>query len=145
MRNILSIFHDFKIVIITFEFRFEFNWHWIFMEDNTFSDDFDIDDSAMSPSQNNPLNDYKKQARAQHNALERRRRDNIKDMYCSLKDGIPNFSSDRASRAQILRKAYETIQAGNDELKNLSQEVKKIEEHNEHLRKQLETQTKVTR
>jgi len=44
-----------------------------------------------------------------------------------------------------LRKAYETIQAGNDELKNLSQEVKKIEEHNEHLRKQLETQTKVTR
>jgi len=39
MRNILSIFHDFKIVIITFEFRFEFNWHWIFMEDNTFSDD----------------------------------------------------------------------------------------------------------
>nr|CAD2206217.1 unnamed protein product [Meloidogyne enterolobii] len=82
MRNILSIFHDFKIVIITFEFRFEFNWHWIFMEDNTFSDDFDIDDSAMSPSQNNPLNDYKKQARAQHNALERRRRDNIKDVNC---------------------------------------------------------------
>ncbi|KAL7069803.1 hypothetical protein ACQ4LE_011060 [Meloidogyne hapla] len=118
------------------------------MEENTLSDDcFDIDDNnALSPNQsNNPLNDYKKQARAQHNALERRRRDNIKDMYCSLKDGIPNFSSDRASRAQILRKAYETIQTGNEEVKELNREVDKIEELNQQLRKQLENQTKVTR
>uniref|UniRef100_A0A1I8B283 BZIP domain-containing protein n=1 Tax=Meloidogyne hapla TaxID=6305 RepID=A0A1I8B283_MELHA len=92
---------------------------------------FDIDDNnALSPNQsNNPLNDYKKQARAQHNALERRRRDNIKD----------------ASRAQILRKAYETIQTGNEEVKELNREVDKIEELNQQLRKQLENQTKVTR
>lgn len=41
------------------------------------------------------LSDSKRQARAQHNALERRRRDNIKDMYTSLKEEIPNFSNDR--------------------------------------------------
>lgn len=41
------------------------------------------------------LSEHKKQARAQHNALERRRRDNIKDMYGSLKDEIASFSSDR--------------------------------------------------
>lgn len=42
-----------------------------------------------------PTIDTKKHARAQHNALERRRRDNIKDMYGALKDTIPGMSSER--------------------------------------------------
>lgn len=39
--------------------------------------------------------DSKRHARAQHNALERRRRDNIKDMYGALKDAIPGMKSER--------------------------------------------------
>ncbi|EPB66640.1 Helix-loop-helix DNA-binding domain protein, partial [Ancylostoma ceylanicum] len=56
------------------------------------------------------LDDPKRHARAQHNALERRRRDNIKDMYISLKDVVPDMQNERASRAVILRRAIEVIE-----------------------------------
>ena len=82
-------------------------------------------------------------------------------MYCSLKDEIPNFSNDRvisfplilkivnspksslkqASRAQILKKAYESIKTGNSEANELEQEIEKIEELNRELRKQVGAQT----
>ncbi|KHJ75909.1 Helix-loop-helix DNA-binding domain protein [Oesophagostomum dentatum] len=58
----------------------------------------------------NGLDDPKRHARAQHNALERRRRDNIKDMYTSLKDVVPDMQNERASRAVILRRAIEVIE-----------------------------------
>lgn len=53
--------------------------------------------SSIGGGSESNVPDSKRQARAQHNALERRRRDNIKDMYTSLKDEIPNFSNDRVS------------------------------------------------
>ncbi|VDO28599.1 unnamed protein product [Haemonchus placei] len=56
------------------------------------------------------VDDHKRHARAQHNALERRRRDNIKDMYTSLKDAVPDMQNERASRAVILRRAIEVIE-----------------------------------
>lgn len=46
----------------------------------------------------------------------------------------------KASRAQILKKAYETIQMENKEVNELDQEIKKIENLNRELRKQLEMQ-----
>ncbi|KAI1720920.1 helix-loop-helix DNA-binding domain-containing protein [Ditylenchus destructor] len=110
------------------------------MSDNEFSDN-EIDvESAASPSLsgNAPIHDSKRQARAQHNALERRRRDNIKDMYTSLKDEIPNFSNDRASRAQILKKTIEQIQDSNAEVEELNRELKQIEETNQKLRAQIQ-------
>ncbi|KAK6060236.1 Helix-loop-helix DNA-binding domain protein [Cooperia oncophora] len=82
-------------------------------------DDSDFDDEQMeSPlsSQGGPnsvdgvVDDHKRHARAQHNALERRRRDNIKDMYTSLKDAVPDMQNERASRAVILRRAIEAIE-----------------------------------
>ncbi|OWA51231.1 putative Protein max [Hypsibius exemplaris] len=52
--------------------------------------------------------------RAVHNALERKRRDHIKDMFTQLKDSVPNMAgekmSNKASRAQILKKACDYIQ-----------------------------------
>ncbi|XP_040189187.1 protein max isoform X4 [Lithobates pipiens] len=55
--------------------------------------------------------------RAHHNALERKRRDHIKDSFHSLRDSVPSlqgekdfFSPIKASRAQILDKATEYIQ-----------------------------------
>ncbi|CAK1550558.1 unnamed protein product [Leptosia nina] len=49
--------------------------------------------------------------RAHHNALERKRRDHIKDSFTSLRDSVPALQGEKvASRAQILKKAAEYIQ-----------------------------------
>eukprot|EP00049_Salpingoeca_infusionum_P023652 m.13249 g.13249 ORF g.13249 m.13249 type:complete len:242 (+) comp5924_c0_seq1:126-851(+) len=48
--------------------------------------------------------------RAHHNALERKRRDHIKDSFTLLRDTIPTLSGEKVSRAQILNKATDYIQ-----------------------------------
>merc|ERR1711935_739785 len=49
--------------------------------------------------------------RAHRNALERKRRDHIKDSFTGLRDAIPTMKGgDKSSRAQILKKASEYIQ-----------------------------------
>lgn len=51
--------------------------------------------------------------RAHHNALERKRRDHIKDSFHTLRDAIPNIKGEKinikTSRAQILKAATEYI------------------------------------
>ncbi|XP_028417543.1 protein max-like [Dendronephthya gigantea] len=47
--------------------------------------------------------------RAHHNALERKRRDHIKDSFCHLRDSVPSLHGEKASRAQILNKATDYI------------------------------------
>ncbi|VDN56029.1 unnamed protein product [Dracunculus medinensis] len=51
----------------------------------------DSEDAKSGPSSV----DLKKDARAQHNALERRRRDNIKEMYGALKEALPEMYNER--------------------------------------------------
>ncbi|EPB67953.1 Helix-loop-helix DNA-binding domain protein [Ancylostoma ceylanicum] len=69
-------------------------------------DDSDFDDEQLESPHSSQggsvvgildgtLDDPKRHARAQHNALERRRRDNIKDMYISLKDVVPDMQNER--------------------------------------------------
>lgn len=48
--------------------------------------------------------------RSHHNVLERKRRDLIKDSFSKLRDAVPTLSNERASRAQILKKAADFIQ-----------------------------------
>ncbi|CAG2068011.1 unnamed protein product, partial [Timema podura] len=54
--------------------------------------------------------------RAHHNALERKRRDHIKDSFSSLRESVPALqgekvvSSSKVSRALILKKAADYIQ-----------------------------------
>jgi len=54
--------------------------------------------------------------RAHHNALERKRRDHIKDSFSGLRDSVPSLQGEKdgsrfqASRAQILKKAADYIQ-----------------------------------
>lgn len=49
--------------------------------------------------------------RAHHNALERKRRDHIKDSFTCLREAVPSLQGEKvASRAQILKKAAEYIQ-----------------------------------
>jgi len=86
--------------------------------------------------------------RAHHNALERKRRDHIKDSFTSLKDSVPSLhgekvSQAKASRAQILKKAAEyighmrrkntTAQADIDDLKRqnkmLEEQIRSLEKN----------------
>ncbi|XP_014471809.1 PREDICTED: protein max [Dinoponera quadriceps] len=74
------------------------------------SDDGDDSDTRLRHSNNTQ---YCSQAekRAHHNALERKRRDHIKDSFSSLKNAVPTLQAEKAaSRAQILKKAAEYIQ-----------------------------------
>ncbi|VDM48628.1 unnamed protein product [Toxocara canis] len=81
--------------------------------------------------------DTKKHARAQHNALERRRRDNIKDMYGALKDTIPGMSNERASRAVVLKKAIDMIVGMEERLKSIVSENEQLEQINAELENEL--------
>nr|CCK33027.1 transcription factor Max [Platynereis dumerilii] len=47
--------------------------------------------------------------RAHHNALERKRRDHIKESFHSLRDSVPSLLGEKASRAQILKQATDYI------------------------------------
>ncbi|XP_038109225.1 protein max isoform X1 [Culex quinquefasciatus] len=96
--------------------------------DNMSDDDRDIDidsddgedsDNTKSQPRNSSGGQFYSQAekRAHHNALERKRRDHIKDSFTSLRDSVPSLQgekvskrSEKASRAQILKKAAEYIQ-----------------------------------
>ncbi|CAK8693283.1 protein max-like [Clavelina lepadiformis] len=48
--------------------------------------------------------------RSHHNALERKRRDHIKESFNGLRDSVPALQGEKASRAQILNKATEYIE-----------------------------------
>ncbi|XP_063231532.1 protein max-like isoform X2 [Bacillus rossius redtenbacheri] len=49
--------------------------------------------------------------RAHHNALERKRRDHIKDSFSSLRESVPSLKGEKVvSRALILKKAADYIQ-----------------------------------
>ncbi|KAL0269704.1 UNVERIFIED_CONTAM: hypothetical protein PYX00_007343 [Menopon gallinae] len=91
--------------------------------DSMSDDDRDIDIESDEGEENvdtdtrshRPVNgsQYLSQAekRAHHNALERKRRDHIKDSFSCLRDSVPALNSEKvASRAQILKKAAEYIQ-----------------------------------
>lgn len=75
-------------------------------DDNNVDFDSDDDDETGS-SRHRAKGDNK---RDHHNALERRRRDLIKDSFCKLRDVVPSLQGEKASRAQILKKAAEYIQ-----------------------------------
>uniref|UniRef100_A0AC11EJF2 Uncharacterized protein n=1 Tax=Ovis aries TaxID=9940 RepID=A0AC11EJF2_SHEEP len=66
-------------------------------------------DSALDPLLSR-VGSRKADKRAHHNALERKRRDHIKDSFHSLRDSVPSLQGEKASRAQILDKATEYIQ-----------------------------------
>lgn len=76
------------------------------------SDDGDDSDNTKSQSRSGGGSQFYSQAekRAHHNALERKRRDHIKDSFTALRDSVPSLQGEKASRAQILKKAAEYIQ-----------------------------------
>ena len=70
----------------------------------------DNDDIEVESNKEQPRFQSAADKPARHNALERKRRDHIKDSFHSLRDSVPSLQGEKASRAQILDKATEYIQ-----------------------------------
>uniref|UniRef100_T1IYE9 Protein max n=1 Tax=Strigamia maritima TaxID=126957 RepID=T1IYE9_STRMM len=78
--------------------------------------------------------------RAHHNALERKRRDHIKDSFSSLRDSIPALQGEKvrmASRAQILKKAADYIQFMRKKNSSHQQDIDDLRRQNNHLETQI--------
>ncbi|XP_067942292.1 protein max-like isoform X2 [Watersipora subatra] len=74
--------------------------------------------------------------RAHHNALERRRRDLIKASFHSLQVGVPNITDNKASRAQILKKATSYITMMKDKISKIQYEINMMKEGQKTLEQQ---------
>ena len=92
--------------------------------------------------------------RAHHNALERKRRDHIKDSFNGLKDAIPTLQvfltllltlvwsnyllqGDKSSRAQILKKASEYIAFMRRKNGSHATDIEDLRRQNAHLENQV--------
>lgn len=82
--------------------------------------------------------------RAHHNALERKRRDHIKDSFNGLKDSIPSMAGNEkmsraSSRAQILKKATEYIQFIRRKNNTHQEDIEDLKRQNSLLEQQIKT------
>lgn len=104
------------------------------------SDEDDDSDPRQSSLQRGG-NQYYSQAekRAHHNALERKRRDHIKDSFSSLRDAVPALNGEKASRAQILKKAAEYIMFMRKKNTSHQQDIEDLKRQNTLLEAQIRT------
>ncbi|XP_041950587.1 protein max isoform X2 [Sardina pilchardus] len=105
------------------------------MSDN---DDIEVDSDEESPRFNSGAD-----KRAHHNALERKRRDHIKDSFHSLRDSVPALQGEKASRAQILDKATEYIQYMRRKNHTHQQDIDDLKRQNALLEQQVRALEKV--
>nr|CAD7453584.1 unnamed protein product [Timema tahoe] len=83
--------------------------------------------------------------RAHHNALERKRRDHIKDSFSSLRESVPALqgekvvSSSKVSRALILKKAADYIQFMRRKNSAHQQDIDDLKRQNNLLETQIRT------
>ncbi|KAL0115147.1 hypothetical protein PUN28_010621 [Cardiocondyla obscurior] len=83
--------------------------------------------------------------RAHHNALERKRRDHIKDSFSSLRDCVPALQGEKvASRAQILKKAAEYIQYMRRKNTSHQQDIDDLKKQNSILENQIRSLEKAS-
>jgi len=77
--------------------------------------------------------------RAHHNALERKRRDHIKDSFEKLKESIPRISekSTRSSRTEILKQATNYIRHIQNESASHSADISDLRRQNQLLEQQI--------
>eukprot|EP00088_Acartia_fossae_P043984 TRINITY_DN46584_c0_g1_i1.p1 TRINITY_DN46584_c0_g1~~TRINITY_DN46584_c0_g1_i1.p1 ORF type:complete len:153 (-),score=26.39 TRINITY_DN46584_c0_g1_i1:138-575(-) len=100
--------------------------------------DIESDDDNLGPqdfSSSGPGAEDEK--RAHHNALERKRRDHIKDSFTGLKDSIPTLQGDKISRAQILKKATEYIVFMRRKNVSHGSDIDDLKKQNQHLENQI--------
>ena len=104
-------------------------------DERDIDNDLDSENEDDLGSGNLSINDNDK--RAHHNALERKRRDHIKDSFNGLKDAIPTLQGDKSSRAQILKKASEYIAFMMRENGSHSSDIEDLRRQNNHLENQI--------
>ncbi|XP_063985194.1 protein max isoform X1 [Diachasmimorpha longicaudata] len=104
------------------------------------SDEGDDSDSRQRQSNNPQYYSQVAEKRAHHNALERKRRDHIKDSFSSLRDTVPSLQGEKvASRAQILKKAAEYIQQMRRKNSSHQQDIEDLKRQNNLLESQIRT------
>lgn len=117
-------------------------------EDNMDYDSDDDDDSKSNNSSTNNRNSNKKRLkgevkRSHHNVLERKRRDLIKDSFTKLKEAVPTLSIERASRAQILKRAADFIQAQHQRNESTRADIKELIKKNADLESKINNRIQV--
>jgi len=75
--------------------------------------------------------------RALHNAMERKRRDSIKDSFRGLQDCIPTLRGDKTSRAQVLKKTGDYISQMQVKIAKHQTEINDLKETNAQLEAQI--------
>jgi len=106
-------------------------------EDDDMEDD-DMNDKSGSSASTKPMTQAEK--RAHHNALERKRRDHIKDSFTSLRDSVPALHGEKqSSRAQILKKAAEYIQLMRRKNTSHQHDIEDLKRQNNMLETQIRT------
>merc|ERR1719290_638340 len=95
--------------------------------------DIDIDEDGLSNVAGGSVDNK----RALHNAMERKRRDSIKDSFRGLQDAIPNLKGDKSSRAQVLKKTGDYISYMQKKNAMHQQEIKDLKAQNAQLEAQI--------
>ncbi|XP_055838398.1 protein max isoform X2 [Episyrphus balteatus] len=100
-------------------------------------DDNDSDSGRMQQRNAGAQNFTQAEKRAHHNALERKRRDHIKDSFTCLREAVPSLQGEKASRAQILKKTAECIQIMRRKIHSHQKDVEDIKKQNAILEAQI--------
>merc|ERR1719450_12593 len=106
------------------------------MSDEEKEVDVETDDEAEDGATQQSFSSLEEK-RAHHNALERKRRDHIKDSFCGLRDSIPSLAGEKSSRAQILHKATEHIQYMRRKNQSSQADIDELKRHNMMLDEQV--------
>ncbi|XP_036672444.1 protein max [Drosophila suzukii] len=93
-------------------------------------DDADSDTGLGSSRHTSTANFTQAEKRAHHNALERRRRDHIKESFTNLREAVPTLKGEKASRAQILKKTTECIQTMRRKISDNQKDIEEIRKQN---------------
>ena len=109
------------------------------MDYNLSDEDRDVDIESDDDDELGAAGQYMTQAekRAHHNALERKRRDHIKESFHGLRDSIPSLQGEKASRAQILKQATEYIEFMSKKNGSIAQDIDDLKRQNSVLDQQV--------
>lgn len=112
------------------------------MSDEDRDVDIESDDDADSSKGAGGQFQTQAEKRAHHNALERKRRDHIKDSFSSLRDSVPALQGEKSgtsqsSRAQILKKAADYIQFMRRKNSSHQQDIDDLKRQNQLLETQI--------
>jgi Max protein len=103
--------------------------------------DIDVEDDGElnNDSGSGGMSDSK---RALHNAMERKRRDSIKDSFRGLQDCIPTLRGDKTSRAQVLKKTGDYISQMQTKISKHQNEISDLKTQNAELEAQIRAMEK---